>query len=158
MKNSMKYFREALSRRFLVGLAAVAMVFSLAAYEFETPVRAAATPAAAAAALDDNSVNALLSLDKAMETLAARGTPAIVKVTVASKRPGEASNPAEFGDDDSNNNSGDDNSNGLQQFFGKQFGRQFGFGQGQPMRPESRIEHGLGSGVIISPDGYIVTN
>jgi serine protease Do len=26
------------------------------------------------------------------------------------------------------------------------------------MRPESRIEHGLGSGVIISPDGYIVTN
>jgi len=158
MKNSMKYFRAALSRRFLVGLAAVAMVLSFAAYEFENPVRAAATPAAAAAALDDNSVNALLSLDKAMETLAARVTPAIVNVTVASKRPGEASNPAEFGDDDSNNNSGDDNSNGLQQFFGKQFGRQFGFGQGQPMRPESRIEHGLGSGVIISPDGYIVTN
>jgi serine protease Do len=158
MKNSMKYFRAALSRRFLVGSAAVAMVLSLAAYEFENPVRAAATPAAAAAALDDNSVNALLSLDKAMETLAARVTPAIVNVTVASKRPGEASNPAEFGDDDSNNNSGDDNSNGLQQFFGKQFGRQFGFGQGQPMRPESRIEHGLGSGVIISPDGYIVTN
>jgi len=158
MKNSMKYFRAALSRRFLVGLAAVAMVLSVAAYEFESPVRAAATPAAAAAALDDNSVNALLSLDKAMETLAARVTPAIVNVTVASKRPGEASNPAEFGDDDSNNNSGDDNSNGLQQFFGKQFGRQFGFGQGQPMRPESRIEHGLGSGVIISPDGYIVTN
>ena len=158
MKNSMKYFRAALSRRFLVGLAAVAMVLSLAAYEFENSVRAAATPAAAAAALDDNSVNALLSLDKAMETLAARVTPAIVNVTVASKRPGEASNPAEFGDDDSNNNSGDNNSNGLQQFFGKQFGRQFGFGQGQPMRPESRIEHGLGSGVIISPDGYIVTN
>src|ERR1700682_2925645 len=33
-------------------------------------------------------------------------------------------------------------------------GRQFGM----PMRPRSRIEHGLGSGVIISPDGYIVTN
>jgi S1-C subfamily serine protease len=26
------------------------------------------------------------------------------------------------------------------------------------MRPQSNIEHGLGSGVIISPDGYIVTN
>ena len=26
------------------------------------------------------------------------------------------------------------------------------------MRPRSQIEHGLGSGVIISPDGYIVTN
>src|SRR5258708_17023538 len=27
---------------------------------------------------------------------------------------------------------------------------------GQPSRPH--VEHGLGSGVIISPDGYIVTN
>ena len=27
------------------------------------------------------------------------------------------------------------------------------------MRPQQpRVEHGLGSGVIISPDGYIVTN
>jgi serine protease Do len=26
------------------------------------------------------------------------------------------------------------------------------------MQPQNRIEHGLGSGVIISPDGYIVTN
>ncbi|HZZ15878.1 MAG TPA: Do family serine endopeptidase [Candidatus Sulfotelmatobacter sp.] len=160
MNNSTKNFRAALNRRFLASLAAVAMVLSLTAYEFEKPVRAAGnpTPAAAAAALDDNSVNALLSLDKAMETLAARVTPAIVNVTVASKRSGEGGNPAEFGGDDSNNNSDDNNSNGLQQFFGKQFGRQFGFGQGQPMRPESRIEHGLGSGVIISPDGYIVTN
>ena len=31
---------------------------------------------------------------------------------------------------------------------------------GQQMRPrqQQRVEHGLGSGVIISPDGYIVTN
>jgi serine protease Do len=35
-----------------------------------------------------------------------------------------------------------------------------GFGQffGHPMQPQNRVEHGLGSGVIISPDGYIVTN
>ena len=26
------------------------------------------------------------------------------------------------------------------------------------MRPQPRVEHGLGSGAIISPDGYIVTN
>ncbi len=26
------------------------------------------------------------------------------------------------------------------------------------MQPQNRVEHGLGSGVIISPDGYIVTN
>ena len=48
----------------------------------------------------------------------------------------------------------DQNNNGLQQ-FGKQFGLNFGHG---PSQPQSRIEHGLGSGVIISPDGYIVTN
>ena len=35
--------------------------------------------------LDDNSVGALLSLDQAMETLAARVTPAIVNVTVTSR-------------------------------------------------------------------------
>jgi serine protease Do len=152
MKNWIKYCQAALTRRFLVGLAAVAMVLSLTAYEFDKPVSASA-PAAAAAPLDDNSVSALLSLDRAMEALAARVTPAIVNVTVASKR-ARVTNPAEDGD-----NSSDNDSNGLQQFFGpfgKQFGRQFGFGQ--QMGPQSNIEHGLGSGVIISPDGYIVTN
>jgi serine protease Do len=147
MKSWIRYCRTALNRRFLVGLAAAAMVLSLAAYAFDKPVSGTA-PAAATAPLDDNSVSALLSLDHAMEALAARVTPAIVNVTVTSKKAGDHSNPAERGDNDS-----DDDSNGLQQFFGP-FGNQFG----QHMRPKSRIEHGLGSGVIISPDGYIVTN
>jgi serine protease Do len=151
MKSWMKYCQAALNRRFLVGLGAIAMVFSLAAYKFDNSVRAA-EPAAAAAALDDNSVSALLSLDRAMEALAARVTPAIVNVTVTSKKSGDAPNPAERGDGDNN---GDPN--GLQQFFGP-FGGQFGRQFGQHQRPEARIEHGLGSGVIISPDGYIVTN
>src|ERR1700678_2847828 len=150
MKSWIKYCQAALSRRFLIPLAAVAVVLSLTAYEFDKPVSASA-PAAAAAPLDDSSVSALLSLDRAMEALAARVTPAIVNVTVTSKR-SRTMPPPEDGD-----NSGDNDSNGLQQFFGKQFG----FGQhqfGQPMGPQSNIEHGLGSGVIISPDGYIVTN
>jgi serine protease Do len=162
MKSWMQHCQVVLGRRFLVPLAAVAMVLSLAAYKFEKPVRAA-VPSGAAAPLDDNSVSALLSLDQAMETLAARVTPAIVNVTVTSKRSG-AANAAEGGD-----NSSDNDSNGLQQFFkqfGPQFGQQFGFGQhgfgqhgfNQHMGPQSNIEHGLGSGVIISPDGYIVTN
>src|ERR1700687_4500533 len=43
----------------------------------------------------------------------------------------------------------------MQQFFGpgNPFGRQFSF----PSQPQNRMEHGLGSGVIIYPDGYIVT-
>jgi serine protease Do len=149
MRSWIKYCKSALHRRLLIPVAAAAMVLSLTAYEFEKPVRAA-EPAAAAAALDDNSVSALLSLDRAMEALAARVTPATVNVTVVAKKSGDVAFSTDGGD-----NNGDDDSNGLQQFFGKQFGRQFGFGQ---MRPRPQIEHGLGSGVIISPDGYIVTN
>jgi serine protease Do len=151
MNSWIKYCQAALTKRVLIPLAAAAIVLSLAAYKFDNPVRAA-NPAAAAAPLDDNSVSALLSLDRAMEALAARVTPAIVNVTVASKKTGEGDNAQERGQGD-----GDDDSNGLQQFFGP-FGRQFGQQFGQRRRPQPRVEHGLGSGVIISPDGYIVTN
>ena len=43
----------------------------------------------------------------------------------------------------------------------EQFFQRF-FGQGGPdmqqMQPRPQIEHGIGSGIVISPDGYIVTN
>jgi serine protease Do len=157
MKSWIKYCQAALNKRLLVGLAAVAIAFSFGAYEFTNTARAA-TPAAAAAPLDDNSVSALLSLDHAMEALAARVTPAVVNVTVVSKKSGDAENVFEGGNQNGNNdNNGNDDSNGLQQFF-RQFGPQFGSPFGRGMRPQPQIEHGLGSGVIISPDGYIVTN
>src|SRR5579863_864858 len=149
MKSWSEYFQASPGRRILVAIIAAVMVFSLAAYEHDNSVRAAA-PAAAAAPLDDNSVSALLSLDRAMESLAARVTPAVVNVTVTSKKGSDAATSLD-GDND-----GDDN--GIQQFFFGPFGRQFGQQFGQPMRPQPRVEHGLGSGVIISPDGYIVTN
>jgi len=136
-----------LSRRFIVPAVAAVMAVSAGTYEFAKPAHAAiAAPTPAAAALDDNSVSPLLSLDQAMEALAARVTPAIVNVTVTAKT------NAKMGD-------GEDMPDMPQ--FGQQFGQQFGpFGPqfGMPMQPQPRIEHGLGSGVIISPDGYIVTN
>jgi serine protease Do len=129
-----------LTRRVIVPTLAAAIAASIGAYEFAKPASAAAAaPAPAAAALDDNSVGALLSLDHAMEALAARVTPAIVNVTVTSKTNADMSD-------------GDDSQGGMQQFNP--------FGQfGMPMQPQQpHIEHGLGSGVIVSPDGYIVTN
>ncbi len=44
----------------------------------------------------------------------------------------------------------------LRQFFGNQFGG--GNGRGGMEAPRSHREGGLGSGVVVSPDGYILTN
>ena len=144
----MQTWKNKLTRRLLVAVAALLTVGSFATYEFTNSARAAAI-APTAAPLDDNSVGALLMLDRAMETLAARVTPAVVNVTVTSK-PGAQQ-------------SGDDPSQDIQQFFGPFGGNPFGgtpFGHQfrMPGNPRERVEHGLGSGVIISPDGYIVTN
>src|SRR5580698_10582544 len=72
-------------KRLAVPMLAIALVASFATREFAKPVAARAAAAAPSAApLDADSVGALLALDKAMETLAARVTPAVVNVTVAS--------------------------------------------------------------------------
>jgi serine protease Do len=137
----MERLKSAATRRLAVGLLAIMTVGAVATLNFSKSAKAAVA-APAAAPLDDNSVAALLTLDRAMETLAARVTPAVVNVTVASK-PNQQQNGQEGMPD-------------MQQFFGpgNPFGRQFNM----PSQPQNRIERGLGSGVIISPDGYIVTN
>src|ERR1700761_8006912 len=95
--------------------------------------------------LDDNSVAALTAMDHAMESLAARVTPAIVNVAVTSK--------AEEQSVDMQGSGPQDLPPGLQQFFG--FGNGGNHAQ-MPQQPE--LQHGIGSGVVISPDGYILTN
>jgi len=141
-------------RRLAVPVLAVAVAASIATYELKpASVSAAAIPypAPAAAPLDDSSVGALLQLDKAMETLAARVTPAVVNVTVTSRvKPDEQSQQMQ---------------DQMQQFFGEQgpFGQFFGpqgpqFGPHMHIQRQPQFEHGMGSGVVISPDGYIVTN
>jgi serine protease Do len=104
--------------------------------------------------LDDHSVAALTSLDSAMEQVAARVTPAVVNIAVTSRG-------GDHGEGDSEQSQ--QQGQGLQglppefqRFFGQGgFGGQGGLRM-QPQQPQ--IEHGIGSGVIISPDGYIVTN
>src|SRR5580700_5698913 len=133
---------KAIGRHAAVAVLALAALASVTTYEVIKPMSAGAAVAPAAAPLDDNSVSPLLSLDRAMETLAARVTPAIVNVAVTSR--GRSDGPQSEVPDD------------IQRFFGP-FGPQGGpRGQMRPQEPQ--IERGIGSGVIISPDGYIVTN
>ncbi len=93
----------------------------------------------AAMAMDDNSVEPLTALDHAMEAVAARVTPAVVNVAVTARNTDEAETPG---------GQMQGLPPGLQQFFGQ--------GPQTPHQPQ--LEHGVGSGIIISPDGYIVTN
>lgn len=92
--------------------------------------------AANVAPVADSTIAPLLALDRATEAVAERITPAVVNIQVvgrsaaAASQPGPNDIPAPF-----------------QQFFF----------QG-PMRPQPQVFQALGTGVIVSPDGYIVTN
>jgi serine protease Do len=134
--------RKTIGSHLTVAVLTLAVLGSMTVYEIAKPMSAGAAVVPAAAPLDDNSVSALLSLDHAMETLAARVTPAIVNVAVTSRGRG----------DDQQSQMPDD----MQRFFGPFFGPGSPHGQMRPQEPQ--IERGIGSGVIISPDGYIVTN
>ena len=129
-----------LTRRLIVPVMAVALALSLTTYEFIKPAYAKGAGASPTATpLDDNSVSALLSLDQAMETLAARVTPAVVNVAVTSHSKTEVADSQMPGMPE-----------GVPPMFAPFFNH--------PGRQQSQIEHGIGSGVLISPDGYIFTN
>src|SRR4029077_1541956 len=147
MKSWLQDWKTGVGRHLIIPILTIAMVGSFVTYDFvkAMPAKAAAMATPTTTPLDENNVGALLSLDQAMETLAARVTPAIVNVTVTSR---SKANMTEG-----------DLPEGLEdspfgQFFGSPSGPQFGRQFGRQMRPQPRVEHGLGSGVIISPDGY----
>ncbi len=115
--------------------------------------------AAVAGPMDDSSVSALTALDNAVEAVAARVTPAVVNVSVTSRVSDDEQREGNGGGHVQNFGgiNPQDLPPGLQQFFFGQGGPGGGPGM-QGMKPQPQIEHGVGSGVIISPDGYIVTN
>jgi serine protease Do len=133
---------QRMKRPLLVPALGLALAASLATYECVKPVNArAAVAAPSAAPIDADSVSAITAYDHAMEAVTSRVTPAVVNVAVTSRN--QATPASEQGQ-----MPGD-----MQHFFG-----QF-FGHDMPMQPRGpEIERGIGSGVIISPDGYIVTN
>ena len=138
-------YTQTAKRRIGAAVLAVAMIAGVVGYHFLQPSRAQAAATSNAAPLDDSKIAPLLSLDQAMETVAARVTPAIVNVAVTAKVDQkkmmmQQGMPEGLPDD-------------MQQFFEHQFG-----GRGQTMPQQPQFQHGIGSGVIISPDGYIITN
>lgn len=132
------------AKRYAIPLGSVAGVLLSAAFLFNHDVAHAAV--GAAAPIDDNSVSSLVALDNAVEAVAARVTPAVVNVSVTARSTGD--------DSDGSQQQGSPQGQlppGFEFFFGPQ-------GPMRGMKPQPQIEHGVGSGVIISPDGYIVTN
>ena len=96
--------------------------------------------ASGAMPMDDNSIEALTALDHAMEAVAARVTPAVVNVAVTARQSSEEATSED----------------GQMQGIPPEMRRFLGPMSQGPSQPQ--IEHGVGSGIVISPDGYIVTN
>jgi serine protease Do len=143
---------RARTRRFVAPVAALALTVSAGAFVFShNHVHAAMAADNPIAPINNASIDPLLALDQATEAVASRVTPAVVNIAVTSHREEQ---PAMRGEGQEQG----EGENPFSQFFGPGFGQ--GQGQGMPGqgRGQRQIEHGIGSGVIISPDGYIVTN
>ena len=103
--------------------------------------------------INDDSIAALTALDQAVESVAAHVQPAVVNVQVTSHGSEEQQAMLQQGGQD-----------GLPPGFAQFFGPNGPFGvpgqgrRGLQIQPQQPLEHGIGSGIIISPDGYIVTN
>src|ERR1700756_2807636 len=122
--------RKKWTKRLAMPVLALALAASFATYECIKPAAARAAAAAPAAApLDDNSVGALMALDKAMETLAARGTPAVVNATVTPRTKPDVAGKGVPED--------------MQEFCGR--GGPFGQSFGPHLQRQPQIEHGMGS-------------
>ncbi len=147
MSPSTNQLRAKAKQAIIPVIACSALAFGIASYSYH-PVKAAPS---SGVPMSDSSIAPLLALDHSVEAVAARVTPAVVNIAVTSKAPQQAEmegSPLE-----------QQQGNGQDGNPMEQFRRFFQQGQGQGMQQQQQqIEHGIGSGIIISPDGYIVTN
>ena len=86
MKTWINHMWNAVSKRAAVAALAIALAAFFVTYESVRPLHAVAGATSNAAPLDTSKIEPLLTLDQAMETVAARVTPAIVNVAVTSRR------------------------------------------------------------------------
>ena len=121
--------------RAVTGLAAIVVV-SLAAYACFGQTQAQGVVLRDGAGLEGPDINVLANIDKANERIAQTVTPTIVNIQTTQVIKVQQS--PYFNDPF------------FRQFFGNMFG---------PYNiPRQQQEHALGSGIIATPDGYIVTN
>src|ERR1700733_10882473 len=138
------------SRKWLAGALGLALAFGVGGYAV----------ARAKDAVSTTHVRASLKLADPSEGPSKTGFAPIVKevlpnvVNISSSKVVKARNQMQMPE-------GMENDPFFQQFFGQQFGGR-GRGQGRggngPDMPQSQREQSLGSGVIVSPEGYVLTN
>jgi serine protease Do len=135
--------------------AAVALVLAATIFFHHNGVHAAMI--SSVAPMDDNSVSSLVALDSAVEAVAARVTPAVVNVAVTSRGSMHETGGEQDQEEgqDGQGQGGQGQMQGLPPGFSQFFGQ---LPRGMQRPQQQQIEHGIGSGIIISPDGYIVTN
>jgi serine protease Do len=136
-------------KRFTAPLLALTLLLFTAGFVVvHQQVNAAMAPSTAP--LSEDSISPLVSLDQAVEAVASKVTPSVVNIAVTS-------HPHQQDAEAQGEDQGD---NPFSQFFGpgQGPGEDSDQGPGHGRGQGRQIEHGIGSGVIISPDGYIVTN
>jgi serine protease Do len=128
------------SKRFIQGVSAIGAIATIASTSFalSSPLRAdsQSKPSPLELRIDESPLQRDQSLKSSYAPIVQRVAPSIVKVFVISFALEKQSSLPDL--------------NFLRRFFGQD--------QLNPAHPPYQLEHALGSGVIVSPDGYILTN